>query len=52
MTTVFNNVSTYGKFWRLMREGKIPDDDRNFCELALKILRRGAGRTLDTYFKR
>jgi unsaturated chondroitin disaccharide hydrolase len=33
----FNNVSTYGNLWRLMREGKIPDDDRNFCELALKI---------------
>ncbi len=33
----FNNVSTYGNLWRLMHEGKIPDDERNFCELALKI---------------
>ena len=34
----FNNVSTYGNLWRLMNEGRIPDDegDRNFYELALK----------------
>jgi unsaturated chondroitin disaccharide hydrolase len=35
----FNNVSTYGNLWRLMGEGRIPDDpgERNFYELALKI---------------
>src|SRR6187455_1810853 len=31
----FNNVSTYGNLWRLMREGRIPADDREraFYEL-------------------
>jgi len=35
----FNNVSTYGNLWRLMREGKIPfnEQERNFYELALKV---------------
>ncbi|GAA3346373.1 glycoside hydrolase family 88 protein [Amorphoplanes nipponensis] len=33
----FNNVSTYGNLWRLGNEGRIPDDDRTFLELALKI---------------
>ena len=35
----FNNVSTYGNLWRLMREGKIPFNDRElqFYELALKV---------------
>lgn len=35
----FNNVSTYGNLWRLMREGKIPhhEEERNFYELALKV---------------
>ena len=35
----FNNVSTYGTLWRLMREGRVPDDpwQRHFCELALKV---------------
>jgi hypothetical protein len=35
----FNNVSTYGNLWRLMREGKIPFDERekDFYELALKL---------------
>ena len=35
----FNNVSTYGNLWRLMREGKIPFNERekNFYELALKV---------------
>lgn len=34
----FNNVSTYGNLWRLMREGRIPHNEweRNFYELALK----------------
>jgi hypothetical protein len=34
----FNNVSTYGNLWRLMREGRIPTNDREreFYELALK----------------
>ncbi len=35
----FNNVSTYGNFWRLMNEGRVPENEwqRNFCELALKV---------------
>ena len=35
----FNNVSTYGNLWRLMREGKIAhnEDEKNFYELALKV---------------
>ncbi|MEY2428036.1 MAG: unsaturated chondroitin disaccharide hydrolase [Verrucomicrobiota bacterium] len=35
----FNNISTYGNLWRLMREGKIPfnDHENNFYELALKV---------------
>ena len=33
----FNNVSTYGNLWRLIREGRIPDGDRDLCELALKV---------------
>jgi unsaturated chondroitin disaccharide hydrolase len=34
----FNNVSTYGNLWRLMGEGRIPENawERNFYELALK----------------
>ena len=35
----FNNISTYGNLWRLMREGKAPstDGDKHYCELALKV---------------
>jgi unsaturated chondroitin disaccharide hydrolase len=35
----FNNVSTYGNLLRLMREGRIPNNDweQHFYELALKI---------------
>ncbi len=35
----FNNLSTYGNLWRLMREGKIPfnESENHFYELALKI---------------
>ena len=35
----FNNISTYGNLWRLMREGRIPFNQReqDFYELALKI---------------
>ena len=35
----FNNISTYGNLWRLMREGKIAVDARenDFYELALKV---------------
>lgn len=35
----FNNVSTYGNLLRLMREQKIPWNERekDFCELALKV---------------
>ena len=35
----FNNLSTYGNLWRLMREGKILFDERekSFYELALKV---------------
>jgi hypothetical protein len=34
----FNNVSTYGNLWRLMREGRLPADpwEREFYELALR----------------
>ena len=34
----FNNVSTYGALWRLMNEGRIPEDPwaRHYYELALK----------------
>lgn len=34
----FNNLSTYGNLWRLMKEGRIPFDQREleFYELALK----------------
>jgi unsaturated chondroitin disaccharide hydrolase len=35
----FNNISTYGNLWRMMREGRIPFDQRemDFYELALKV---------------
>jgi unsaturated chondroitin disaccharide hydrolase len=35
----FNNISTYGHLWRLMREGKIPfnEHEQDFYELALKV---------------
>jgi unsaturated chondroitin disaccharide hydrolase len=35
----FNNISTYGNLHRLMREGKLPENEweNNFYELALKI---------------
>ena len=35
----FNNVSTYGNLWRMMNEGRIPEDpwERDFYELALKV---------------
>jgi unsaturated chondroitin disaccharide hydrolase len=35
----FNNVSTYGNWWRLLREGKAPFDlrEEHLCELALKV---------------
>jgi unsaturated chondroitin disaccharide hydrolase len=35
----FNNVSTYGNWWRLIREERIDftDGDKNFCEMALKV---------------
>jgi len=34
----FNNISTYGNLWRLMREGRIEhtQPELDFCELALK----------------
>jgi hypothetical protein len=35
----FNNISTYGNLWRLMREGRVPANpwERDFYELALKV---------------
>lgn len=35
----FNNISTYGNWWRLIREGRIDftEGDKNFCEMALKV---------------
>lgn len=34
----FNNVSTYGALWRMMNEGRLPENEweRNFYEMALK----------------
>src|SRR2546423_15223805 len=42
----FNNISTYGNLWRLMREGRIPFNERekDFYELALKVSGGGGGR--------
>ena len=33
----FNNLSTYGNWLRLQREGRLPPDQVDFCELALKV---------------
>jgi hypothetical protein len=35
----FNNISTYGNLWRLMREKRIPwhEEEQSFYELALKV---------------
>ena len=33
----FNNLSTYGNWLRLQREGKLPANQIAFCELALKV---------------
>jgi hypothetical protein len=35
----FNNISTYGNLWRLMNEGRVPEDrwQRRFYELALQV---------------
>jgi unsaturated chondroitin disaccharide hydrolase len=35
----FNNISTYGNLWRLMREGKIPSQEQEMAlyELALRV---------------
>ena len=33
----FNNLSTYGSWLRLQREGRLPPDHVDFCELALKV---------------
>jgi hypothetical protein len=33
----FNNVSTYGNWLRLQREGRLPANQIEYCELALKI---------------
>lgn len=33
----FNNLSTYGNWLRLQREGKLPASHVDFCELALKV---------------
>ncbi len=33
----FNNLSTYGNWLRLQREGKLPADQVEFCALALKV---------------
>ena len=50
----FNNVSTYGNLWRLMREGRIPANawERNFYELALKCSGRRAGEPLELHRER
>jgi len=33
----FNNLSTYGNWLRLQREGRLPANQVDFCELALKV---------------
>ncbi len=33
----FNNLSTYGNWLRLQREGRLPADQVDFCALALKV---------------
>ena len=33
----FNNLSTYGNWLRLQREGRLPADHAGLCELALKV---------------
>ncbi len=33
----FNNLSTYGNWLRLQREGRLADSQVDFCELALKV---------------
>ncbi|HVZ64608.1 MAG TPA: glycosyl hydrolase [Lacunisphaera sp.] len=33
----FNNLSTYGNWLRLQREGRLPASHIDFCELALKV---------------
>lgn len=33
----FNNLSTYGNWLRLQREGRMAADQTDFCELALKV---------------
>ena len=33
----FNNLSTYGNWLRLQREGRLPADHVDFCALALKV---------------
>lgn len=33
----FNNLSTYGNWLRLQREGRLPANQVEFCELALKV---------------
>jgi unsaturated chondroitin disaccharide hydrolase len=33
----FNNLSTYGSWLSLQREGRLPADHIDFCELALKV---------------
>ena len=33
----FNNLSTYGNWLRLQREGRLPADQIEFCELAIKL---------------
>ncbi|WP_221029049.1 glycosyl hydrolase [Actomonas aquatica] len=33
----FNNLSTYGNWLRLQKAGKLPADQVDFCELAIKI---------------
>ncbi len=45
----FNNISTYGNLWRLMREGKIPFNERETGPLRTGVegFRRGAGGALD-----
>ena len=45
----FNNVSTYGNLWRLMREGRLEENEseRHLLRAGAEMLGRGAGDALD-----
>ena len=50
----FNIISTYGNLWRLMREGRIPlnQRERQYLRAGAQSLRGGAGRALERHRRR